>query len=117
MAKIEGVISRNEPKEIDVSSSDTKVYVRTNITKITQTDPIFKTEEVFYKYDEIQYTVSEWCKINLNNINNTINELIAEINELTEKMNKLTNIVNSSRVDNCAINIEDIQSNIINTQK
>lgn len=115
MKKIEGVVSKNEPNEIDVSSSDTKVYVRTNIVEITQTDPIFETKEVFYRYDEIQYTVSEWCQINLDNINNKISATIIALNELTIKMNNLSNILNSQRVDNCAVNIEDIQSNIINT--
>lgn len=63
MKVITGVKSQTRPKEIDDSSSDTTVFVRYNITKSVEIDPVFKTESAVYTYDEKQYTFQEWNKI------------------------------------------------------
>lgn len=79
MKEVTGIKSNIKPEEIDDTSSDTTVFMRYNIEEITETDPVFGTEETVYVYDETQYTLAEWYRIR-------ISELNAEINNLKETM-------------------------------
>lgn len=75
MIEILGVKSINKPIEIDDTSSDTTVYVRHNIRKITEEDPVFFTEQEIYIYDEKQYSFAEWYSITRKETNDRLLKL------------------------------------------
>ena len=60
MKVLNGVISGQEPLEIDMESSPTTVYVRSSVTErqVVDDDGETRTE---YVYDEIQYTFAEYA--------------------------------------------------------
>ncbi len=63
MKTIINVKSQTKPIEIDDYTSGTTVFVRSNIKESTEIDPVFKTENTVYTYDETQYTYPEWNKL------------------------------------------------------
>ena len=58
------------------------VYVRTNITKSIEVDPVFNTESEIWIYDEIEYTLGEWHKITKENLEIRIKILEDEIRNI-----------------------------------
>lgn len=89
MKEITGIKSETRPLEIDDTSSDTTVYVRSNIVTEKSIDPIFNTEKTIYIYNEIQYTLAEWYKIQMNDINMKIEILANCIDKLTDELNTI----------------------------
>lgn len=57
-----GIKSAIRPIEVDDHSSETSIYVHSNIEEIKEVDPVFNTEVTVYKYDEVEYTLTEWAK-------------------------------------------------------
>lgn len=75
MIEVTGIKSKNKPIEIDDNSSETTVYVRHNIEKITEEDPVFKTKEEIYIYDETQYSFAEWYRTTRKEIDDRLTKL------------------------------------------
>lgn len=88
MKLIEGIKSTTRPEEIDTHSSETTVFVRSNIKEEVEIDPIFNTKHIVYTYDETQYTVLEWTSMKLN-------ELFTKIEEINKIIEPFKNIPES----------------------
>lgn len=81
--------SKNYPLEIDEESSDTLVYVRSNIRELTESDPVFNTESKYFIYDEIQYTIAEWNRISHKKLREELKETKAKIEEMDIQLKKI----------------------------
>ena len=86
MLEVFNVKSKNKPVEIDDTSSPNNVYVRHNIKKIVEVDPVFKTEDESYIYDEIVYSWPEWYKINMEKTDDRISKLEEIIKSMAEEL-------------------------------
>lgn len=75
MIEITGIKSITKPIEIDDTSSDTTVYVRYNIKKRIEGDPVFCTDQEVYIYDEKQYSFAEWYSITRKETNDRLLKL------------------------------------------
>ena len=60
MVQLSGVISGVRPKLLDMESSPTTVYIRSNITEREVESYDGKTK-IEFVYDEIQYTFAEYA--------------------------------------------------------
>lgn len=83
MKTIKDVKSQSKPDEIDDYSSQTTVFVRSNIKEVDELDPVFKTTRKIFIYDEIQYSYPEWNKIITDSIK-TEGALIQEQVDITQ---------------------------------
>ena len=81
--------SKVKPLEIDDNNNEF-VYVRSNITELVEKDPVFGTEYPLYVYDETEYTLPEWNKSAIKNINDKMEEMNKTILELTKLIKSLT---------------------------
>ena len=79
------VKSNIEPIEIDDSRSDV-IYVRSNIVKIKDIDPVFGTESIIYTYDEAEYTLPEWNRITNNILKKEIDNIYKIISDISNKL-------------------------------
>lgn len=79
MIIVNGVRSTTKPVEIDDFSSETTVFVRSDIHEITDIDPVFNTEQKYFEYTETSYTFQEWSKKLTDGIKIVGEELQAEI--------------------------------------
>ena len=77
---------RSQTKPEDVEEKDSMVFVHDNIREIIEEDPVFKTTEQVYVYDEIQYTYQEWYAL-------TTREMKQEIKNLKTDIHDIFNIV------------------------
>lgn len=80
MKEIKDVKSQSKPEEFE--ENDTTVFVRSNIREDIEEDPVFKTKETVYVYDEIQYTIQEYFAITIKELKDEISELRTELNAL-----------------------------------
>lgn len=95
MTIMENVKSQTRPIEIDDTSSSTTVFVRKNIKKIKEIDPVFKTENTVYVYDEYQYTFQEWNKIITDNIKEEGGNLQCQIDITQLAMSEMMDMIGS----------------------
>ena len=86
MKEVTGIKSKYRPIEIDDTSSNTTVYVRHNIYKTVDIDPVFGTEEESYIYDETQYSLAEWYKVNMEKANDRIFKLEEIIKSIANEL-------------------------------
>lgn len=126
MKTIINVKSQTKPIEIDDYTSGTTVFVRSNIKESTEIDPVFKTENIVYTYDETQYTYPEWNKLitdqikqdgasiqqQVNTIQLAIDEIIKVIYPILEDDNKdkHTSVTSmySQMINNKLIKIDEV---------
>lgn len=85
MKILNNVKSNIMPVEIDDTSSETTVFERRNIKECNVTDPVFNTEEVFYTYDEYQYSIAEWNRILINKLSSEVESLKEQVKKLSEE--------------------------------
>lgn len=84
---------RSQTKPEDVEEKDSMVSVHTNIREVVEEDPVFKTTEQVYVYDEIQYTYQEWYALTISEMKQEIEELKEEIKNLKTDILAISNIV------------------------
>lgn len=77
MKFIKDVVCSFKPEEIDNETSSTTTYIRSNFREFKLDD------DIFYRYDETQYTKEEYEKIDINNkllmLEKDIADIILEI--------------------------------------
>lgn len=83
MKEIKNVKSQIKP--VDMIETDTGVFIHTNIREEVEEDPVFKTTETIYVYDETQYTYQEWYAITIKELKEEIEVLKKDVNELKLK--------------------------------
>lgn len=92
MKEFKNVKSQSKPVEIDDFSCNTIVFVRSNIKEVIEVDPVFKTEQKVYVYDETQYSYQEWYKL-------TLETLKTENNNIKMEIAKIYSIIESNGLD------------------
>lgn len=73
--------SKEKPVEIDDFTSESFVYVHSNITESEEIDPVFETKSMIYIYDETEYTTAEWYRHSIK----LLNERVSELEKLIKK--------------------------------
>ena len=73
MIKRYNIYNQSEPQKIYIDNTDTYVYIRENIQKITDND------KIFFKYDELVYTKDEYKLIELEQARNTQEEMLINL--------------------------------------
>ena len=86
MKEVKGIKSLTRPIEIDDISSETTVYMRYNIREEVEIDPVFKTENIVFVYDETQYTIAEWYRLCINEANAKIKNLENVVKGLADEL-------------------------------
>lgn len=86
MKTITNIRSNTKPIELDDFSSNSFVYVRSNIEETIEIDPVFNTENTIYTYDEVEYTLAEWTKISNESIKNELINTNLAIIELAKML-------------------------------
>lgn len=77
---------KSQSRPIEIEETDEKVYIRNNIKKYIESDPVFGTESTFYTYDETQYTPEEWNRKNIETLQIAICELSGVFEITTENI-------------------------------
>lgn len=72
--------AKSQTKPIEIEELDDIVYIRSNIKKYTELDPVFGTEFIIYRYEETQYTSEEWNRKNIEVLQFAICELSGVFN-------------------------------------